>query len=129
MRKHIIAMLTVSLLCGSASALAKEGLEQDMDILKGTYRVVQKTEDLAEFKKALGDMRAAAEDAKTRTPDSLQGKAPDSPEMKDFRAEMDTLIGQIDASKKMADAGDLAGAQAEAKKFAATRDAGHKKFR
>lgn len=128
MRKHITAILTVSLLCSSVTALAK-GLEDDMDILKGAYRTVQKTDDAAELTRALTDMRAAAEDAKTQTPDKLKGKAPDSAEMKDYHAGLDTLISQIDASKKLAEAGDIAGAKQEAKKFADTRDANHKKFR
>lgn len=128
MRKHMIAMLTVSLLCSSASVLAK-GLEDDMDILKGAYRTVQKTDNAAELTRALTDMRKAAEDAKTQTPDKLEGKAPDSAEMKDYRAGLDTLISQIDDSKKLADAGDIAGAKEAAKKFADTRDANHKKFR
>lgn len=49
--------------------------------------------------------------------------------MKDYHAELDTLIGQIDTSLKLAKNNDLAGAKEEAKKFSATRDAGHKKFR
>ncbi|MBP2168429.1 soluble cytochrome b562 [Erwinia toletana] len=128
MHKFYRAMLAVVLLSSSVTALA-QSLEDDMDILKGAYRTVQKTEDATELKKALTDMRAAAENAKTQTPDSLEGKAADSAEMKDYRAGLDTLIGQIDASKQLADAGDIAGAKAEAKKFADTRDANHKKFR
>ncbi|WP_158781273.1 cytochrome b562 [Pantoea sp. BAV 3049] len=127
MRKTLLAMLTATLLCSSLSAMAD--LENDMDTLKGAYRTVTKTDDVAEFKKALTDMRGAAEDAKKQTPDKLKGQSPDSPEMKDFRAGLDTLIGQINASMKLADAGNLAGAKEEAKKFAATRDANHKKFR
>lgn len=127
MRKTLLAMLTATLLCSSLSAMAD--LENDMDTLKGAYRTVTKTDDVAEFKKALTDMRGAAEDAKKQTPDKLKGQPADSPEMKDFRAGLDTLIGQIDASMKLADAGNLAGAKEEAKKFAATRDANHKKFR
>ncbi|MFS2221249.1 cytochrome b562 [Pantoea sp. B65] len=128
MRKHVIAMLAVSLLCASSPVLAKD-LAGDMDVLKGAYRTVMKTSDATELKKALTDMRAAAVDSKSKTPDSLDGKAPDSPEVKDYQAGLDTLIGQIDASMKLAQAGDIAGAKAEAKKFADTRDANHKKFR
>lgn len=128
MRKILIAMLSSALLCTSAAALA-QGLEDDMDMLKGAYRTVQKTEDKAEMTRALTDMRSAAEHAKTQTPDKLQGQPADSPQMKDFRAGLDTLIGQIDSSLKLASAGDLAGAKQEAKGFAETRDANHKKFR
>ncbi|MEN5017055.1 cytochrome b562 [Erwinia sp. Eh17-17] len=128
MRKLLIAMLSTTLLCSSFSLLAQD-LEGDMDILKGAYRTVQKTDDKAEMVKALTDMRAAAENAKTQTPDKLKGQAADSAQVKDYHAGLDTLIGQIDTSLKLANAGDLKGAQEEAKKFAETRDANHKKFR
>ncbi|KGT94343.1 cytochrome B562 [Erwinia typographi] len=127
MRKALLAVLTTTLLFSSVSAMAS--LDDDMDILKGGLRTVTKTDDVAEFKKALTDMRGAAEDAKTQTPDKLKGQPSDSPEMKDYHAGLDKLIGQIDSSMKLADAGDLAGAKAEAKKFADTRDENHKKFR
>lgn len=127
MRKLLIAMLSTTLIL-STSVMAQD-LEGDMDMLKGAYRTVQKTDDKAEMVKALTDMRAAAVNAKTQTPDKLKGQAADSAGMKDFRAELDTLVGQIDTSLKLANSGDLAGAKEEAKKFSATRDAGHKKFR
>lgn len=127
MRKILLAMLTASLLCSSVSALADLG--EDMDILKGAYRTVSKTDDSAEFKKALTDMRGAAENAKKETPEKLKGQPADSAQMKDYRAGLDTLIGQIDSSMKLADAGDLAAAKEEAKKFADTRNENHKKFR
>ncbi|QGU89106.1 cytochrome b562 [Erwinia sorbitola] len=128
MRKLLIAMLSTTLLCSSFSLLAQD-LEGNMDILKGAYRTVQKTDDKAEMVRALTDMRAAAESAKTQTPDKLKGQAEDSAQRKDYRAELDKLIGQIDTSLKLANSGDLPGAKEEAKKFADTRDAGHKKFR
>lgn len=128
MRKTLIAMLSTTLLFSSFAVLSQD-LEGDMDMLKGAYRTVQKTDDKAQMVKALTDMKGAAEDAKTHTPDKLKGEAADSAQMKDYRAGLDTLIGQIDASLKLANAGDLKGAKEEAKKFADTRDANHKKFR
>lgn len=127
MRKTLSAVLAACLLCSSVSALA--GLEDDMGMLKGAYRTVMKTDDATEFKKALGDMRKAAEDAKNQTPDKLQGQPADGAEMKAYRAQMDKLIAQIDVSMKLAEAGNLTGAKEEAKKFDDTRKEGHKKFR
>lgn len=72
MRKLLIAMLSSTLML-SASVMAQD-LEGDMDILKGAYRTVQKTDDKAEMVRALTDMRAAAENAKTHTPDKLKGQ-------------------------------------------------------
>lgn len=127
MRKTLLTVLTASLLFSSVSALAS--LEDDMDILNGGLRTVTKTDDVSEFKKALTDMRGAAEDAKTQTPDKLKGLPADSAQVKDFHAGLDKLIGQIETSMKLADAGDLAGAKKEAEKFADTRNENHKKFR
>lgn len=127
MRRTLLTLLTASLLLSSVSALAD--LEEDMDILKGGLRTVTKTEDPSEFKKALTDMRGAAEDAKTQTPDKLKGQPADSAQIKDFHAGLDKLISQIDTSMKLANAGDLAGAKKEAEKFADTRNENHKKFR
>ncbi|WP_371328501.1 cytochrome b562 [Pantoea sp. 1.19] len=61
-------MLSSTLLLSSYTALAQD-LEGDMDILKGAYRTVQKSNDKGEVVKALIDMRAAAEDAKSHMPD------------------------------------------------------------
>ncbi|CAX58015.1 MULTISPECIES: cytochrome b562 [Erwinia] len=127
MRRALLAVMTASLLFSSVSAMAS--LEDDMDTLNAGLHTVSKTDDVGEFKKALTSMRGAAEDAKTQTPDKLKGKPADSAEIKDYHAGLDTLIGQIDSSMKLADAGDLAGAKAEAKKFTATRNENHKKFR
>ena len=127
MRKTLLTVLTASLLFSSVSALAS--LEDDMDILNGGLRTVTKTDDVSEFKKALTDMRGAAEDAKTQTPDKLKGLPADSAQVKGFHAGLDKLIGQIETSMKLADAGDLAGAKKEAEKFADTRNENHKKFR
>jgi len=127
MRRTLLTLLTASLLFSSVSALAD--LEEDMDILKGGLRTVTKTDDPSEFKKALTDMRGAAEDAKTQTPDKLKGQPADSAQIKDFHAGLDKLISQIDTSMKLANAGDLAGAKKEAEKFADTRNENHKKFR
>lgn len=63
MRKHLIAMLSLSLLFSSASLFAAD-LEQDMDTLKDGLSVVKKTSDAQEMHAALGKMRAAAQDAK-----------------------------------------------------------------
>ncbi|MGB9098593.1 cytochrome b562 [Erwinia sp.] len=127
MRKALLAVMTASLLFSSLSAMAS--LDDDMNTLNAGLHTVGKTEDVGEFKKALSDMRGAAEDAKTQTPDKLKGKAADSAEIKDYHAGLDKLISQIDSSMKLAEAGDLAGAKAEAKKFTATRNENHKKFR
>jgi len=127
MRKSLLALLTATLLCSSLSALAS--LEEDMDTLNAGLRTVTKTDDAAEMKQALIKMRAAAGDAKTQTPDKLKGQPTDSAQMKDFRAGLETLTRQIDSSIKLVEAGDLAGAKAEAKKFTVTRDENHKKFR
>ena len=128
MRKKLLAMLAVSAFAlGSASAFADLG--EDMDTLAENLQVVQKTSDIGELKAALNKMRTAAVDAQKETPPKLEGKAADSPEMKDFRSGLDTLIGQIDQALAMANQGKVAEAKQLAQGLKQTRDANHKKFR
>lgn len=128
MRKHLIAMLSLSLLFSSASVLAAD-LEQDMDTLKENLSVVKKTDDAQEMHTALGKMRQAARDAKNSTPDKLEGQPADSAQIKDYHAGLDALIAQIDVVDKLAQASKLDEAKAEAKKLEDIRNTNHKKFR
>ncbi|AIX49425.1 cytochrome b562 [Pantoea eucrina] len=128
MRKHLIAMLSLSLLFSSASVLAAD-LEQDMDTLKENLSVVKKTDDAQEMHTALGKMRQAAQDAKNSTPDKLEGQPADSAQIKDYHAGLDALIAQIDVVDKLAQASKLDKAKAEAKKLEDIRNTNHKKFR
>ncbi|MFJ5161019.1 cytochrome b562 [Pantoea sp. NPDC088449] len=126
--KHLIAMLSLSLLFSSASVFAAD-LEKDMDTLKDGLSVVKKTSDAQEMHTALGKMRQAATDAKQSTPEKLQGQPADSAQIKDFHAGLDSLIAQIDVVDQLAQANKLDEAKTEAKKLEDIRNANHKKFR
>lgn len=128
MRKLLIAIVSSTLLCTALPSMA-QSLPGDMHVLAGGMKAVQATNDKAEMVSTLTDMRAAAEDAKTHTPDTLAGKANDSTEVQAYHAQLDKLIAQIDATLKQANTGDLAAAKEEAKKLAAIRNEGHKNFR
>ena len=117
-----------TLLLSSVSALAND-VGEDMDILAENYNSVLTAKEAATLKKALTNMRIAAQDAQKGVPPKLEKEPVDSEAMKDYRHGFDILMAQIDDAMKLADAGKVDEAKVAAGKFKATRNEYHKKYR
>lgn len=117
-----------ALLLSSVSALAND-VGEDMDILAENYNSVLTAKEAATLKKALANMRAAAQDAQKGVPPKLENESADSIAMKDYRHGFDILMTQIDDAMKLADEGKVDEAKAAAASFKATRNEYHKKYR
>ena len=128
MKKTLKVLAALTLLGASSWAMAAN-LADDMDTLSANYKTVLNTDSTDTFKQSLQNMRAAATDAQKGTPPKLESKAPNGPEMTEFRQGLATLIGQIDQSMALANQGKLEDARKVAQDFKQTRDANHKKFR
>lgn len=128
MGKTVMVLIAAALLSASSLTMAAS-VADNMDTIAENYGKVLKADSTDVIKKGLQAMRVAALDAQKGIPTKLKDKAEDSPEVKDFRHGLDTLVGQIDGALALADQGKLDEAKKAAQDFKPTRDTYHKKFR
>ena len=128
MNKWLVSALAACALTAGSLAHA-QGVDEHMKAIAKSYRTVLNADSPEAFKQGLTTMKQEAQLAQKGVPDKLEGKSPDSPEMKDFRHGLDELIGEIDAAQALADAGKLDQAKQAAEQFKATRDEYHKKYK
>ena len=112
-----IGMLSTALLCSSVSFA--ESLEHNMEALAKNYKAFNKSENQKDALIALDNMRIAALDAK-----KVKLKTPNKKALTSD-ALYDQIVGQIDKTKGLVNAGQLEQAKVEGKKLAAIRDQGH----
>lgn len=119
-------LLSLSL---AVAGVAYADLDDDMEALAKQYRAFNHAENAAQATQALNAMRQAAVSARGQTPDKLENKPANSPQIRDYRAGMDALITQIDTVKALAASGQLPQAKTAGKQLGIIRDENHKKFR
>lgn len=128
MNKWLAMFVGVGLMSVSLLGQANE-VENQMVIIAKNYRLVLGTDSPDEFKQGLAEMKQAAIKAQQNVPDKLAKEDKDSADMKDYRHGLDVLVGEIDAAKALADAGDMDKAKQAAEQFKLTRDEYHKKYK
>ncbi len=123
--------LIVSIVLLSALSFKSQAadLGGDMMIFAQGLNVLSTSNDGAAMHQALVNMRQAAKDAKTATPPSLAGSAPDSPAMKGWRQAFDHLLAQFDTTDRLVQQGKLAEAKVSAQQIANIRNENHRKYR
>ncbi|MBT0726080.1 cytochrome b562 [Rosenbergiella australiborealis] len=130
MRTVSLVILSTTLLCSALSLSAQAAdLEGDMMSLSDGLSTVTSSNNNQAMQQALTDMRHAAEDAKTATPPSLAGSAPQSPAMQGWRSAFDQLLGKISQADQLVKQGKLTEAKQVAQQIAVLRNENHRKYR
>lgn len=129
MNKNMLAMLVISVCAFGSVTASAAGLSDNMKTMGTNLQIVEKTNDAAELKNALTQMRTAAQSAKEELPAKLKDKAADSAEVKDYHHGYDILTGQIDEALKLTEEGKIPEAKAMAEQFKGTRGEYHRKYR
>ena len=123
-----LAALTLHI-CYSIEAIAGKDLSASMEVIASNYRIVLETDSLQEFKQALKTMKTAALDAQKSRPPKLQNEAVNSADMNDYRCGLSVLIGLIDKTAQLANAGQLQQARQMARNFEETKKEYHRKYK
>lgn len=113
----------------ATAVMAENEVKADMKIMGKSLGAAEKADDVAALKKELQALRDATVIAQKKVPDHLKNQPADSAERKLYAEGMSKLLGQIDGSLGLANAGKFAEAKATLAEIKATRGDYHKKLK
>lgn len=128
MKKTSNAFVALMLLIASPMIQAGD-LADNMKNLAVNYQNALRASDTETLVQSLWNMRAAALDAQSHTPDRLLALSPDSNKLVDYQNGLRLLIGKIDSALELASSGRVNEALLAVKEMEQIRNTYHSRYR